>query len=117
MFEDIEVFGGDFDVDAVVVATGFINAVFLLSVREDFIAESEDVAILVGHFLKVLFAEFQNGFSFVFAFFVGTIQRKEFFNSVQKLHGMHAIMGPKESETLSFGMENKAGETLCISGR
>lgn len=27
------------------------------------------------------------------------------------------LMGPKESETLSFGMENKAGETLCISGR
>ena len=39
---------------------GFINAVLLLSVRDDFIAESEDVAILVCHFLKVLFAEFQN---------------------------------------------------------
>ena len=69
MFEDVEGFGGDFDIDAVVVAAGFINAVFLLSVRDDFIAESEDVAILVCHFLKVLFAEFQNGF---FSFFVGT---------------------------------------------
>ena len=59
LFEDVEVFGGDFDVDAVAVIAGFINAVFLLSVRDDLIAESEDVAILVCHFLKFLFAEFQ----------------------------------------------------------
>ena len=70
LFEDVEIFGRDFDVDAVAVIACFINAVFLLSVRDDFIAESEDVAILVCHFLKVLFAEFQNGFSFAFAFFV-----------------------------------------------
>ncbi len=28
LFEDVEGFGGDFDVDAVAVAAGFINAVF-----------------------------------------------------------------------------------------
>ena len=36
---------------------------------------------------------------------------------MQKLHGIHAIMGPKEAKTPFFGREKKAKKATNISGR